>query len=45
MKVAMSIGVGRDMENLEMGLQNADFDHYKVFRKMVIYVPNGYMLS
>ena len=45
MKVAMSIGVGRDMENLEMGLQNADLDHYKVLRKMVIYVPNGYMLS
>ena len=42
MKVAMSIGVGRDMENLEMGLQNADLDHYKVLRKMVIYVPNGY---
>ena len=42
MKVAMSIGVGRDMENLEMGLQNADLDQYKVLRKMVISVPNGY---
>ena len=42
MEVAMSIGVGRDKENLEMGFQNADLDHYKVLRKMVIYVPNGY---